>query len=110
MDAKLERFLKQIALEDIYIDKLKDAIKGLESIDDVKKYKQTSETFSDLNKYRRTLNGIKALKQAQRGNIIARGVKVAENSTDDSALEWIFSSIVEGSRQSIFKKNHHYIQ
>ena len=25
MDAKLERFLKQIALEDIYIDKLKDA-------------------------------------------------------------------------------------
>lgn len=70
----------KIAEKTAELDKLKDAIKGLESIDDVKKYKQTSETFSDLNKYRRTLNGIKALKQAQRGNIIARGVKVAKSA------------------------------
>lgn len=59
------------------LDKLKDGVKNLEKLDDVKKYKETAETFTELNKYRKTLKGFKAIKQ--RGNVIARGVKIAKS-------------------------------
>ena len=59
------------------LDKLKDGVKNLEKLDDVKKYKETTETFTELNKYRKTLKGFKAIKQ--RGNVIARGVKIAKS-------------------------------
>ena len=75
--AKLDDAAK-IAEKTAELDKLKDSIKTLEQADDVKKYKEAAETFSDLNKYRKTLKGIKAIKQ--RGNIIARGVKVAKSA------------------------------
>ena len=75
--AKLDDAAK-IAEKTAELDKLKDSIKTLEQADDVKKYKEAAETFSDLNKYRKTLKGIKAIKQ--RGNVIARGVKVAKSA------------------------------
>ena len=75
--AKLDDVAK-IAEKTAELDKLKDSIKTLEQADDVKKYKEAAETFSDLNKYRKTLKGIKAIKQ--RGNVIARGVKVAKSA------------------------------
>lgn len=59
------------------LDKLNDAVKNLEKHDDVKNYQETTETFTKLNNYRRTLKGFKAIKQ--RGNVIARGVKVAKS-------------------------------
>ena len=59
------------------LDKLKDGVKNLEKLDDVKKYKETAEIFTELNKYRKTLKGFKAIKQ--RGNVIARGVKIAKS-------------------------------
>ena len=75
--AKLDDAAK-IAEKTAELDKLKDSIKTLEQADDVKKYKEAAETFSDLNKYRKTLKGIKAIKQ--RGNVIARGAKVAKSA------------------------------
>lgn len=75
--AKLDDAAK-IAEKTAELNKLKDSIKTLEQADDVKKYKEAAKTFSDLNKYRKTLKGIKAIKQ--RGNVIARGVKVAKSA------------------------------
>lgn len=60
------------------LNKLNASINSLEQLDDVKKYKETANTFSDLNKYRKTLKGLKGIKQ--RGNVIARGVKVAKSA------------------------------
>ncbi len=63
----------KIAEKTAELNKLTDAIKDLEKIDDVTKYKDSVKTFSELNAYRRTLLGAgKALKAAQRGNVIAR--------------------------------------
>lgn len=90
------------------IENYTKAMRNLENTDDkVKQYKQYSETFSSLNNYRRAL---RALKPAQRGNIIARAwravkaantggkqlrsaAKVAKSSTLSGRVrDWLFQS------------------
>lgn len=90
------------------IENYTKAMRNLENTDDkVKQYKQYSETFSSLNQYRRAL---RALRPAQRGNIIARAwrtvkaantggkqlrsaAKVAKSSALSGRVrDWLFQS------------------
>ena len=90
------------------IENYTKGMRNLENTNDkVKQYKQYSETFSSLNNYRRAL---RALKPAQRGNIIARAwravkaantggkqlrsaAKVAKSSTLSGRVrDWLFQS------------------
>lgn len=69
----------KIADKTAELDKIKDALKTIENSDDVKKYIEQADTYSDLQKYRKTLQGAKAItKQAHRGNVFARAVKVTK--------------------------------
>ena len=69
----------KIADKTAELDKIKDALKTIENSDDVKKYIDQADAYSDLQKYRKTLQGAKAItKQAKRGNIFTRAVKVAK--------------------------------
>lgn len=52
--------------------KLGETLKGLETAEDVQKYKTASSAFDDLMKLRRALKGARV---AQRGNVVARGFK-----------------------------------
>ncbi len=79
--AKLDKVkdAAKIADKTAELDKIKDTLKTIENSDDVKKYIEQADAYSDLQKYRKTLQGAKAItKQAQRGNIFARTVKVAK--------------------------------
>lgn len=60
------------------LDKLKDTIKTLESADDVKKYRDATRSYSELNAFRHSLRGLRAIRGAQRGNIIARAVRATK--------------------------------
>jgi len=60
------------------LDKLRDTIKTLESADDVKKYRDATRSYSELNAYRHSLRGLRAIRGAQRGNIIARAVRATK--------------------------------
>ena len=69
----------KIAEKQRELDKVKDTLKTLEKSDDVKKYKDASKTYSELNQYRHALRGVNPLyKVAQRGNMIARTVRVGK--------------------------------
>lgn len=90
------------------IENYTQTLRNLENMDDnVKQYRQYSETFTSLNQYRRAL---RALKPAQRGNVIARAwravkaantggkqlrnaAKVAKSSTLSGRVrDWLFNS------------------
>lgn len=62
------------------LDKLNDTIKTLESADDVKKYRDATRSYSELNAYRHSLRGLRAIRGAQRGNIIARTVRATKSA------------------------------
>ncbi|MBQ5700173.1 MAG: hypothetical protein IIV74_02680, partial [Alphaproteobacteria bacterium] len=62
----------KIADKTAELDKLKDSIKTLENTNDVKKYRESLESYHKLNKYADTLRGMRALRNAQRGNVAAR--------------------------------------
>ena len=62
------------------LDKLNDTIKTLESADDVKKYRDATRSYSELNAYRHSLRGLRAIRGAQRGNIIARTVPATKSA------------------------------
>jgi hypothetical protein len=67
----------KIADKTAELDKIKDALKTIENSDDVKKYIKQADAYSDLQKYRKTLQGARAItKQAKRGNVFTRGVKL----------------------------------
>lgn len=68
------------------LDKLNETIKSLESIDDVKKYRDATRTYSELNAYRHSLRGLRALRGAQRGNIIARAVRATKSAMTGNKL------------------------
>ncbi len=68
------------------LDKLNETIKSLESIDDVKKYRDATRTYSELNAYRHSLHGLRALRGAQRGNIIARAVRATKSAMTGNKL------------------------
>ena len=68
------------------LDKLNDTIKTLESADDVKKYRDATKTFSELNAYRHSLRGLRAIRTAQRGNIIARTVRASKAAVSGNKL------------------------
>lgn len=68
------------------LDKLNETIKSLESIDDVKKYRDATRTYSELNTYRHSLRGLRALRGAQRGNIIARAVRATKSAMTGNKL------------------------
>lgn len=69
----------KIADKTAELDKFKDALKTIEKSDDVKKYIEQADAYNDLQKYRKTLQGAKAItKQAHRGNVFARAVKVTK--------------------------------
>lgn len=92
--------------------KLRDAVRKLESADDVKKYKDATKTFSDLNKYRHTLRGIR---MARRGNVAARawrafraagtggkelskGARVARGGIKSGKIrDWLYQSTMAGA-------------
>ena len=65
------------------LDKLRDSIKTMENIDDVKKYRDATRTYSELNAYRR---GLRALRSAQRGNIIARAARATKSAMTGNKL------------------------
>ena len=65
------------------LDKLQDSIKTMENIDDVKKYRDATRTYSELNAYRR---GLRALRSAQRGNIIARAARATKSAMTGNKL------------------------
>ena len=66
----------KIANKQRELDKINDTIRTLEKNSDVKKYKEASKTYSELNQYRHALRGVNPLgKIAQRGNMVARGVR-----------------------------------
>lgn len=68
------------------LNKLNETIKSLESIDDVKKYRDATRTYSELNAYRHSLRGLRALRGAQRGNIIARAVRATKSAMTGNKL------------------------
>lgn len=68
------------------LDKLNETIKSLESIDDVKKYRDATRTYSELNAYRHSLRGLRTLRGAQRGNIIARAVRATKSAMTGNKL------------------------
>ncbi len=68
------------------LDKLNETIKSLESIDDVKKYRDATRTYSELNAYRHSLRGLRAMRGAQRGNIIARAVRATKSAMTGNKL------------------------
>lgn len=68
------------------LDKLNETIKSLESIDDVKKYRDATRTYSELNAYRHSLRGLRALRGAQHGNIIARAVRATKSAMTGNKL------------------------
>lgn len=94
-----------------YSDELKDISKTMKEMErsdkDVKKFKEATDSFKELNKYRRNL---RALRPAQRGNIIARafrafraantgnktikrGAKIARSSMKSGKVrDWLFHS------------------
>ncbi len=68
------------------LDKLKDTIKTLEATNDVSKYRDATKTFSELNAFRHSLRGMRALRTAQRGNIIARTVRATKSAMTGNKL------------------------
>ena len=61
--------LDKVADKTDELKKLQNSIKDMEKIADVKKYRDTSRAFSEANAVRR---GLRAVRNAQRGNIVAR--------------------------------------
>lgn len=97
------------------ISSLTDAIRVLEANDDVKKYRNAMDSFGEINKYRHTLRGARAIKSAQRGNVIARmwrgfraantgnsmlskGAKIARSSMKSGKIrDWLFQSTMRNA-------------
>lgn len=65
------------------LDRAKDTVKTLDNAADVKKYREASQTFSQLNAYRK---GLRALRPAQRGNIIARAARATKSAWSGNKL------------------------
>ncbi len=89
------------------LDRARDTVRTLETNADVKKYQEARNTYTQLNAYRRNL---RAIRSAQRGNIIARtaratratltgndlisqGAKLARSSKISTRVrDWLFQS------------------
>lgn len=95
--------------------KLSKTMQEMEKIDDVKKYKEASESFKEINQLRHGIQGMRKLRVAQRGNVIARawrafksantggkaldtGARVARSSIKSGKIrDWLFHATMRNA-------------
>ena len=82
------------------VDNLRDTIRTMETVDDVKKYRDASNAFSELNAYRHSMRGLRAIRSARRGNVMTRLWRAAKSANSGGKMLDRTAKIARSSMKS----------